>query len=288
MRQVENIRLLKICLILFAGGILLSGCSSGPVMNSNWEAASAVNQQTEREWGPVLRTINDKTSVFFGSKNDGEYVTFRFATSNMLDIMKILRSGLILTIKSDGNTKFSINYPMHKTDDHPRMEGFSPEQGPRASEDRVKDDIQHQDEFALLDEKDNPISSYFISNSVDIKPQLLYKSGQLIYQVQIPLGRRIDKYMNISIKPGDLLSLKVATPEMKRPDGNRGKGGEGMGIPGGEGRGGEGMGGMGGGRGGRGRGAGGEGGGMPGMTRAMTPLDLDFQVQLNPGTSGTK
>jgi hypothetical protein len=203
--------------------------------------------------------------------------------------MKILRSGLVLTIKSDGNSNFSIRYPLRKTDEGPRQEGFSPEQGPRDSEERVKADIQKQDEFELLDEKDNPVSSYYISNATDIKPQIQYQSGQLIYQVQIPLGRKVDKYMNISINPGSALAVKAATPEMKRPVGRSGgRGGEGApsdgegdGMPGG-GMGGGGM--HGGGRGGRGHGGPG-GAGMANAGRDMTPIDLEFSVQLQNGAT---
>ncbi len=284
-KQIKNYCLLPV--VTAALLFVFAGCGSAPLFQSAWEPQAGIQTMDAKAWGPSLKTINNKTSFYFAAKNDNDYVTLRLVTSNMLDIMKVMHSGLTISIEPPKGDKFGIQFPVQKLADRPEEGQFSPEKGARNAEERVKQDIDRQDEFFLVDEKNNPISSYLVMNATDIKPKLSYESGQLVYQVQIPLGRKIDKYMDVSLNPGDVLSVSIATMEIKHKESfGKGSGGREMGEGGGPGGEEGGYGGQGGGGGRGGRGPGGPGGaGGPGM-KQMTPIDLDLKVGLSSASGG--
>jgi hypothetical protein len=301
--------------------LLISGCSSSEQMISTRPEKAVKIDGDSHDWEGSLQSFpKEKYSV--GFKNDDKYLYLCFITSDRERINKIVSSGLKVTFNSDTDERrdYTITFPVMSLNamgqnGMPGGEGKpgegmqKPPEGmqtpPEGMEkpaegtmqrpngkmpigkqgSQLQDMLDKQLSFNLI-EKDYT-NSLSLKNNENIELKMGATNDFLVYEMKIPLLSAKSSFP-IGALPGEKVTIKFTTAEMKMPGKGGKPGGSGVGGPGGMQGGSDMDGGMqggpggmsGGGMGRRGGGMGGPGGGMGGSSKSNEKFEVEISLKL--------
>lgn len=233
-RYYSQTVLLPFALILAA---CFSACSSSIELQSNWIGTGIIIDGYSKDWSNYMKPIQDK-KVNLGFNNDNEYLYLCLTTEDKAAINQIVRSGLIVWLKSEkGERKeFGIQYPMKGMPAEFEDRPFNPqnESSEAQPDDRNKPgkmnemlaaELQKQTEFRILNEDKFPLTAMQLMNDDGIELKMGMDKDLFVYEIKIPLLNDNDYPFIVGAVPGDKVEIKFESeePEMKRMQGD-GKG----------------------------------------------------------------
>jgi hypothetical protein len=201
--------------IIIISFYLFNGCSVSTEIQSSFSDGKIVVDGNHQDWGTSISYVKDD-NIAFGFKNDKENLYICMVTSDRTKIMKILSTGLTISIKSD-NGKIGIKFPVRpEPGEMSDMRMHQPDQeGSPETNDRITTFISKFKELQVLDKNDMLI----FSQSADLGPGFIAKMGynmnQFVYEIQIPL---INNDLVTSIFSNEIKQVKInfATGEINR------------------------------------------------------------------------
>ena len=242
------------------------------VVNCRWANESLAIDGQASDWESVL-SFDEKLDASYGVQNDGEHLYVAFVTANQTLQRQLMMTGLVLWLNDTGNKEKDVGfkYPrgLLERGMPPRevMSALRSEKG-EINETHLQYIIhQYFRDLQVLDSKNQNLAIYTHQDAQDhdIRFELKYSGGNLVYEICIPLQG--DDRHPWSFTAVENVGIGFETPEMDRSQ-MRGMNPGSIGMSDASSSGGGGMrGGRGGGRGGGGMG--GPGGDMGGPGGAM-------------------
>ncbi|MBE3132635.1 MAG: hypothetical protein IMZ55_04120 [Acidobacteria bacterium] len=239
-------------LMLMAVALVLEGMAADQqaVVASRWPVSAVAVDGAATEWeGAMVRL--EKASLSIGVANDGDSLWLCLTASEPRVAAQMLRLGLIVWFDPAGGTKkaFGIKYPVGNLGmDRPR-----PAFGARPSaRDKPPEPIEIINRLELLGPGKHEQRSLVADQAPGIRVKVGQSVGVVVYELAVPLARTADHPYAIGARPGALIGVGLATPELDKsiiasggpprtgfsgPGGMSGRGGGGgMGGPPGSGR----------------------------------------------------
>jgi hypothetical protein len=201
--------------ILFITLYLFNGCSGSTEIQSSFSNGKIVVDGNHQDWGTSLNYVKDD-NVAFGFKNDKEHLYICMVTSDRTKIMKILSTGLTISIESDKG-KIGIKYPVRPEPGEMsdmRMHQLDQEGVPEPN-DRINTFISKFKELQLLDKNNRLIYSQNSDLGPGFIAKLGYNKNQFVYEIQIPM---INNDLVAQIFNNDIEQVKInfTTGEINR------------------------------------------------------------------------
>ncbi|PKL82635.1 MAG: hypothetical protein CVV24_09020 [Ignavibacteriae bacterium HGW-Ignavibacteriae-3] len=199
-------------LILLAGfGFLFFfGCSSGAKISSGWVDNEIKVDGSISEWNKIMNKIPDR-GISVGFRNDDKFLYLCFAADNRARIMMLIRNGMIIWFEPESGDKnlFGIRYPMpsaeFKSSEYPEMTGAIERE--ENFEKMIKNFLEQQKEFQILNSDRFPLTALPIMNNEGIEAGLQYNMNQLTYELKIPLLTRTGYSFRVDASPGGKIRI---------------------------------------------------------------------------------
>jgi hypothetical protein len=173
--------LLPVMLVLL---ILLSGCSGGLKLTSDWQQGEMNIDGSDSEWQRGL--YYDKASdMVYGVRNDDKYISIFLKTQNRSTQMQIMRQGLTVWFdREDGKKQtFGISYPISRQDTHA---GFSPD----TNEENLHTFLEQAfPELEVIGPKKEDIQRFSTLEAPGIRVKLGRTRETLVYELRVPLKK---------------------------------------------------------------------------------------------------
>jgi len=268
---MKRMRVSMLCLVagLLVTASCLLGCG-GQELVSTWCESEVTVDGLDTEWEGAMTYLDDP-GVAIGLLNDAEYLYLCLATVDSRMVRQVVGSGLTVWFDPQGGKKeaFGINFPLGmdpSTMGGPPENMSTPEPGGGGPDpERIRQMLERSaQEMVIMGPEKNQSRRMPVAGSQEVKVNLGYDGGKLVYEMRVPLRRDLEHPDAIGLEDGDNIGLGFETAEIDREAMSRQmRDRTGSGRPpmdGGMGSGGRGGGGM---RGGGMRGGGGPGGGGP-------------------------
>ncbi|MDX1390425.1 MAG: hypothetical protein R3344_14645, partial [Acidobacteriota bacterium] len=161
------------------------------------------------EWQDGMMYVK-KESLFLGVANDGEYVYVAVQSRNTDTNQSIAINGLIVWFEPEGSKdRFGIQFPMGLANTG-RMDPGGP-QGGREFEEKFKASLAT---FVALGPRRDDHEQLLVENRFGIDVASRYSSGELVYELKVPLRSSEDHPYAVGAAPGDVVRLTLETPDI--------------------------------------------------------------------------
>ena len=211
--------------------ILLTGCSGGLKLTSDWQQGIMNIDGSDSEWQRGLY-YNKESDMVYGVRNNENYIYIFLKTQNQSTQIQIMRQGLTVWIdREDGkNQVLGIKYPMSRQETHTRFSSDTNEENLHSFLD------QEFPELELIGPTKEDVQRFSPLEAPGIRVKLGRTRETLIYELRMPLKKTSEHPFAIEPIPGRRIGIEFETGDFKpeqRKSGKRDEGGlnpsEGMG-----------------------------------------------------------
>jgi hypothetical protein len=239
----KKLNRLKILYLLAAVALLFCGCEEQQT-KSIWRTHDIKIDGSQLDWDNNI-SYQRSSGAGLGIMNDDKNLYLCVAIINPHEIIHILRTGFAVWFESkdDDSGMIGIEYPvelfpekktkeenesgllpdMEKSEiaggkdttksipDSTKLHSKNKTQKKMTMEERINKLIQLQDKFEILNKEQNPINSYTLGTNPDIKVKVGYQSGQLVYELKIPLKNESKNSYYVNASAGEPIRIGFQT-----------------------------------------------------------------------------
>lgn len=197
---------------------LLSACGEKEI-KSYWLKSPIVIDGNQLDWQGKLNYFEDQRTVI-GFINDDRYLYICVITSDTAKIMQALNTGLTFWLNpqnGEGKT-IGIQFPLRNDNDlyfrNFLNSKFNNNKGNFT--DRIKQLLSSKKEYRLVNENLFPLTQYYLNDSSTVEVKAEFQMEQFVIELRIPLSDPIVWDYNLQLEPGNKLSFKLESGEIKR------------------------------------------------------------------------
>lgn len=214
-------------------------CASTKIITSETTDLDIKVDGNRNDWKDKIKYQEDG-NYGLGVYNDGRNLKLAFITSNRITINKITKMGFTVWIEpKNGSDKFGIKYPIQETPNKNHLGNINDHRVEDPSN-RINEFLLGKQEFMIVNGKDFPLYSYPIASNVGYKLKMHYNTGQLIYELNIPLEESTGAPIILDAAKGEEVEITFVTNELNRDEmpgrseigGREGRGNKGSGMRG--------------------------------------------------------
>jgi hypothetical protein len=190
--------------------ILLTGCSGGLKLASDWQQGEMNIDGSDSEWHRGLY-YDKESDMVYGVRNDDTYAYIFLKTQNRATQMQITRLGLTVWFdREDGkNQTFGIKYPMSQHEAHT---GFSSD----TSEEKLNTFLdQAFPELEIIGPRKEDIQRFSPLEAPGIRVKLGRKRETLVYELRVPLAKTSEHPFAIGPISGRRVGIEFETGDFK-------------------------------------------------------------------------
>jgi hypothetical protein len=164
--------------------ILLTGCSGGLKLTSDWQQGAMNIDGSDSEWQRGLY-YDKESDMVFGVRNDDKFVYVFLKTQNRSTQMQVMRNGLTVWFdREDGkNQAFGIKYPIGRQETHA---GFSLDTNEEKPQTFLE---QEYPEMEIIGPKKEDIQRFSPLEAPGIRVKLGRTRETLVYELCVPLKK---------------------------------------------------------------------------------------------------
>jgi len=190
--------------------ILLTGCSSGLKLTSDWQQGGMNIDGSDSEWQRGLY-YDKESDMVFGVRNNGNYVYIVLKTQNQSTQMQIMRQGLTVWFdREDGkNQVLGIKYPMSRRESHSRFSSDTNEETPLIFLE------QEFPEMEIIGPKKEDIQRFSPLEAPGIRVKLGRTRETLVYELRVPLTKTSEHPFAIEPISAHRIGIEFETGEFK-------------------------------------------------------------------------
>ena len=188
--------------------ILLTGCSGGLKLASDWQHGEMTIDGSDSEWQRGL--YYDKEFDFvYGIRNDETYVYIFLKTQNRSTQAQIMRHGLTVWFDREGgkHQTFGIQYPMSRQEASAK---FSPEINEEMSDTYLGQEFP---ELEILGPAKGDIQRFTTLDVPGIRVKLGRTRGTLVYELRVPIKKTSEQPFAIEPASSDRIGIELETGE---------------------------------------------------------------------------
>ena len=190
--------------------ILMTGCSSGLKLTSDWQQGEMNIDGSDSEWQRGLY-YDKESDMVFGVRNDDKNVYVFLKTQNRSTQMQIMRQGFTVWFdREDGkNQVFGVKYPMGRQWTHAGISSDTNEEKLHTFLD------QEFPELEMIGPKKEDIQRFSPLEAPGIRVKLGRIGETFVYELRVPLKKTYDHPFAVEPIPGHRIGIEFETGEFK-------------------------------------------------------------------------
>jgi hypothetical protein len=214
---LENIKKSAVIFLLLITAALSAGCSASKEVKSNYAPKDIVLPGNISDWSKSLNYISGE-GISFGFMNDNDNLYVCMVVSDYNKITKILSGGMKVALDpGSSDKKIFIQYPQKPDFPGVRMDGQEDMEMGTLHRDHLNKLIENSREYSILDNNENSLNTYQLSDNSGFKVKMEYLNYQLLYQLKIPLNKNGNGPHFFNSLGNSKINIQFATEKVERP-----------------------------------------------------------------------